>query len=107
MTLWILDGVSYLDLGWIYKVVSAKTVYEIFNDSIDVLNSVFEILNLSDTAEQCYREDKCFRKSGRSTCCFGVIADLDGSDIELTRTSRIDVPDTSDYKKGRDSLWLM
>lgn len=100
ITLRMLAGASYLDVGWPYGIGSA-TVYTIFQQTLQALNSSLPKMSFPTTEEECRYCANQFRKLRKSPID-GIVAALDGIAIAIQQPRLDQTPDPRKYynRKG-------
>jgi hypothetical protein len=82
VTMRILAGASYLDVGWPYGLADA-TVYVIFDETLAAISQVLDNRSFPKSVEECVRAADNFQRS-RQSPLYGIIAALDGISIAIT-----------------------
>lgn len=95
ITLRILAGASYLDVGWPYG-QRTSSVYNIFNQTLSALDQVLPKMKFPKTEEECSREAEKFVKLSKVPIK-SVVASLDGILFETKQNSKKYTKDCRKY----------
>lgn len=100
VTLRILAGASYLDVGWPYG-IGSTTTYQVFTQTLHALNQCLDPIIFPQSESECREEANRFRRNRRSPL-YGIIAALDGIAIAIQQPRLLDTPDPRKYynRKG-------
>ena len=102
ITMRLLAGASYLDVGWGYRVARATT-YALFYKTISALNKTLPPISFPQTEEQCCTSSEQFRVLRKSPF-YGIIAALDGIAIRIQQPNKQEVPDQGNATIEKDSM---
>jgi DDE superfamily endonuclease len=102
VTMRILAGASYLDVGWPYGLADA-TVYVIFDETLAALDEVLDNMSFPKSTEECVRAADNFQRS-RQSLLYGIIAALDGLSIAITCPREAEDPRKFLNRKGFYSI---
>jgi hypothetical protein len=102
VTMRILAGASYLDVGWPYGLADA-TVYVLFDETLEALGRVLDNISFPTSVDECVRASDNFQRS-RQSPLHGIIAALDGISIAIACPREAEDPRKFFNRKGFYSI---